>query len=196
MKFNNYICRHNSFFFIYCFVKYLRLKDINDNNIIRMYNSISKEILKMDLSELNRGIWDLIIKYKNKDFDLCKYGLKEYYTVLQHLELMKNNKNFCIEYEIYRGCSTPNCTPPETMKEFFSPSFNFNEEYITQYNIIYLLDELFQNTINYCPKCQWKEGKINTKSSPKYFKNYISISPSIFLFLTFEDNLNEEFVYL
>ena len=106
---------------------------------------------------------------------------------------MKNNKFFCIEYEINRGCSTKNCTPPETIKEFFSPSINFNEEYITQYNIVYLLDELFSNTVNYCTKCQWKNGKINSSSSPKYYKNYMSISPPIFMFLTFEDNLNEEF---
>ena len=66
---------------------------------------------------------------------------------------MKNNKFFCIEYEMNRGCSTKNCTPPETIKEFFSPSINFNEEYITQYNIVYLLDELFSNTVNYCTKC-------------------------------------------
>jgi len=54
-----------------------------------MYNLICKEILKMELPDLNRGIWDLILKYKNSEFDLCKYGFKEYYTVLQHLELMK-----------------------------------------------------------------------------------------------------------
>jgi len=54
-----------------------------------MYNLIYKEILKMELSDLNRGIWVLILKYKNSEFDLSKYGFKEYYTVLQHLELMK-----------------------------------------------------------------------------------------------------------
>ena len=35
---------------------------------------------------------------------------------------------------MYKGCSNKNCTPPETIKEYFSPSINFNEEYIT--NII------------------------------------------------------------
>ena len=36
-----------------------------------MYNLICKEILKMELPDLNRGIWDLILKYKNSEFDLC-----------------------------------------------------------------------------------------------------------------------------
>ena len=55
-------------------------------------------------------------------------------NILQHLEWMKNNKYFSIEYEMNRGCSTKNSTPPENIKEYFSPSINFNEEYIVQYN--------------------------------------------------------------
>ena len=98
-----------------------RLKDIKDNYAINMYNIISKEILKMELVNLNKGIWNILSKYKNNNFDLTKYGFKEYYTVLQHLEIMKNNKFFCIEYEVFKGCSTPNCTLPKKIKEFFSP---------------------------------------------------------------------------
>ena len=194
LKYNNYSCRHDSFFFIYSFIIYPKLKDVKDNNIINMYNSISKEILKMDLTQLNNGIWNLILQYKNNEFDLSKYGFKQYYTVLQHLENMKNNKYFCIEYEMLRGCNTPNCLPPESVKEYFSTSINFNEDYITQYNITYLIDELFSNTITYCAKCQWKKGKILKNCSPKYYKNYIKINPSDYLFITFEDNLKENFI--
>ena len=82
LKFNEYSCRHDSFFFLYCFVLYPRLKDIKDNVIIKMYNLMVKEILKMDLDELNKGVWDLILNYKNKEFDLSKYCFKEYFTVL------------------------------------------------------------------------------------------------------------------
>ena len=39
----------------------------------------------MDLDDLNKGIWDLILNYKNDQFDLSRYGFKEYFTVLQHL---------------------------------------------------------------------------------------------------------------
>ena len=92
---------------------------------------MAKEILKIDLDELNNGILDLILNYKNKEFDLSKYCFKEYFTLLQHLELMKNNKYFCIENEMYWGCRIKNCNPSENIKKYFSPSKNFNEEYIT-----------------------------------------------------------------
>ena len=165
---------------------YPKLKDVKDNNIVNMYNMISKEILKMDITELNKGIWNLILKYKNLEFALSKYGFKQYYTVLQHLENMKSNKYFCFKYDMLKGCSTPNCTPAENVTEYFSPSINFNEEYIIQYNIKYLIDELFSNSITYCTKCQWKDGVIQKNSSPKYYKNYIKINPPNYLFITFE----------
>ena len=38
---------------------------------------MAKELLKMDLDELNNGIWNLILNYKNNEFDLSKYCFKE-----------------------------------------------------------------------------------------------------------------------
>ena len=38
---------------------------------------MAKEILKMDLDELNKGVWDLILNYINKEFNLSKYFFKE-----------------------------------------------------------------------------------------------------------------------
>ena len=46
---------------------------------------MAKEILKMEIGELNNGIWDLILNYKNNDFVISRYGFKEYFTELQHL---------------------------------------------------------------------------------------------------------------
>ena len=68
-----------------------------------------------------------------------------------------------------RGSSTKNYTLPEAIKNF-SLSIYYNEKYITQYNIVYLLDRLFSYTLNYCTKCQWKDAKINYNSFPKYYK--------------------------
>ena len=136
----------------------------------------------MDLNTLNKRIWELLSKYKNIDLDLTKYGYKEYYTILQYLEFMKSNKFFCIEYEIFQGCSTPNCNKKKKKIEFFSPSINFNEEYLTQYNVTYLLEELFQNTNTYCTKCQWRDGVILKNRPPKYFKNFTEIKTPKFLF--------------
>ena len=45
LKFKKYSFRHDSFFFLYCFVIYSCLKDITDNEIIKMYNLMDKEIL-------------------------------------------------------------------------------------------------------------------------------------------------------
>ena len=39
----------NSFFLIYIFIIYNKLKLINDDDIIKNYNEIAKELLKMNL---------------------------------------------------------------------------------------------------------------------------------------------------
>ena len=42
--------------------------------MIKSYNTIAKELLKMNLSELNNGIWPIISKFKNNKLDLTKIG--------------------------------------------------------------------------------------------------------------------------
>ena len=42
-------------------------------------------------------------------------------------------------------------------------------------------------------KYQWKNGVPDKKSSPKYFKNYTNITLPLFIFISFEDNLNDRF---
>ena len=37
---------------------------------------------------------------------------------------------------MYRGCIIKNCTSPETIKQYFSLSINFNEDKITKFNIV------------------------------------------------------------
>ena len=155
---------------IYCFIIYTKLKDCKDNEIIINYNKLAKEILKLDLIGLNDGIWNLIEKFKTSNFDLSKVGFKEYYTILKHLENMKNNKYFCIKYKIMKGCSTPKCVETSTNYEFFSSTINFNEEYILQYNVFNLIEILFSNINTYCTKCQWKDGTIIKNTAPNFSK--------------------------
>ena len=62
-----------------------------------------------------------------------------------------------------------------------------------QYNIPSLIDLLFANTYNFCTKCQWKDGKIISEESPKYYKIYSNIELPDFIFISFESELNEEF---
>ena len=55
------------------------------------------------------------------------------------------------------------------------------------------LDYLFRNINSYCVKCQWKNRVSDKNSSPKYFKNYTNIILPLFIFISFEDNLNDRF---
>ena len=72
----------------------------------------------MNLEDLNKGIWDLLERYKTVNVDLTKYGFKQYFTVLQHTQNLNKNKYFCIEYNVYEGCSKNNCIKPILKKSF------------------------------------------------------------------------------
>ena len=60
-------------------------------NIINLYNKISETILSMFINELNNEIQDVIDKLNTKGFDLTINGYKQYYTVMQLIENLKNN---------------------------------------------------------------------------------------------------------
>ena len=47
--------------------------------------------------------------------------------------------------------------------------------------------------LSYYVKCKWKDGILDKNNYPKYFKNFQNIVPPMFLFFSFEDNLNEDF---
>ena len=193
LKFVSYSCRHDTFFLLYTFVIFDKVKNEKQNEVIDIYNKICQELLQMDLKNLNKGIWDLLDKYKTDRVDLTKYGYKEYFPVLQHTENLNKNKYFCIEYNLYEGCSKNNCIKPSLKKEFFSAAININEEIWKFYSIENYLDALFANMLSYCVECQWKDGIPDKSNSPKYFKNFQNLVPPMFLFFSFEDNLNEDF---
>ena len=147
----------------------------------------------MTLPELNSGIWNLLNKQQFKNFNLKEYGYKQFFSIMQHIENFKNQEFFCIKYSLIEGCSNLNCTKTLIKEEYFSPSINFNEEYWIQYDIPNFLDYLFRNINSYCVKCQWKDGLSDQKTLPKYFKNFTNIITPLFLFISFEDNLNANF---
>ena len=185
LKYNNFSCRHDTFFLIYAFIIYDKLKDYDKEDSIKYYNLITKDLLKMTLPELNSSIWNLLNKQQFKNFNLKEYGYKQFFSIMQHIENFKNQEFFCIKYSLIEGCSNLNCTKTLIKEEYFSPSINFNEEYWIQYDIPNFLDYLFRNINSYCVKCQWKEHK--------YFKNLTNIITPLFLFISFEDNLNANF---
>ena len=64
LKYNNYNCRNDSFFFLYIFIMNDDLLNIKNNKIIKIFNIISNDILKAGIKELNEGIWNINDKYK------------------------------------------------------------------------------------------------------------------------------------
>ena len=52
---------------------------------------------------------------------------------------------------------------------------------------------MFRNTNSNSVKCQWKNGVADKNYSPKYFKNYTNVVPPLFIFISFEYNLNDRF---
>ena len=103
-------CRHDSFFFFYSFIIYPLLKNKKNEPIIEVYNKITNEILTSTKEDLNNGIWNILFNNKNNYIDLTEEGFKQYYTVLQDIQFLKNIPNFCIKYKKLEGCSSNNCT--------------------------------------------------------------------------------------
>ena len=54
----------NTFFLLYRFVIFNKVKKENQNKVIDIYYKICQELLQMDLKDLNKGIWDLFDRYK------------------------------------------------------------------------------------------------------------------------------------
>ena len=105
LKFASYSCRHDTFFLLYTFIIFDKVKIEKKDEVIDIYNKICQELLQMDLVDLNKGIWEVLDRYKTEKVDLTKYGYKEYFPVLQHTQNLNKNKYFCIEYNLYEGCS-------------------------------------------------------------------------------------------
>ena len=49
--------------------------------IIKVYNNISKELLNMNIDQLNKGIWILLTNFKSPNLDLTSKGFKQFFTV-------------------------------------------------------------------------------------------------------------------
>ena len=97
LKFASYSCRHDTFFLLYTFIIFDKVKIEKKDEVIDIYNKICQELLQMDLVDLNKGIWEVLDRYKTEKVDLTKYGYKEYFPVLQHTQNLNKNKYFCIE---------------------------------------------------------------------------------------------------
>jgi len=70
LKYDNFSYRHDLFFLICIFIIYNKLKLVNYDDIIKKCDEIDKELLKMNLSELNKRIWPILSKFKDNKFNL------------------------------------------------------------------------------------------------------------------------------
>ena len=52
------------------------------NYIVDLYNMISEDILNLNETELNNGIWNIIDRYKN-NYEFLKQEYQEYNTIRQ-----------------------------------------------------------------------------------------------------------------
>lgn len=93
---------------IYALVIYEVIKDFKENDILNIYNDISQSLLKMNLEELNKGIWDILIKKRSSILDLTNLGFKQFYTIMQYINNFKNIDKFCIQYTLIEGCNNVN----------------------------------------------------------------------------------------
>ena len=105
LRFNMFSCRHDSFFFLYSFIIYPILKKIKNDPIIDICNKISNTILTSTKKELDKGIWNILSRNKNKFIDLTVERFRKYYTVLQVIQFLKNKPDFFIKYKLIEGWS-------------------------------------------------------------------------------------------
>ena len=79
----------------------------------------------------DKGIWKLLDKYKMPECDLINNNMmyKQFKTINQVLNLLKNKRLFCIQYNLYEGCTI--CTTPKLNDKFLSPCVK-----ITKNNLI------------------------------------------------------------
>ena len=69
LKFVSYSCRHDTFFLLYTFIIFNKVKIEKKDEVIDIYNKICQELLQMDLEDLNKGILDLLDRYKTEKVD-------------------------------------------------------------------------------------------------------------------------------
>ena len=181
-------CRYDTFFylFVYTIMPYLNKNQDNyKDEILNNLKCISLELLQVGKDILDKGIWELLAKYKSKNFDLCNdlTYYKKFNSFLQCINLLKNNSNFCIRYKVNEGCSI--CTPPVISEQYYIPFIEISKkEILSKKSISEIINNLFINSSNVCIKCGYdQEKKI---ISQRFYKIYTERENPLFLFLVFE----------
>ena len=106
-------------------------KIVNPNNI-DILNLISNDIIKLNNSELNLGIWRIIDNYK-ENYPIFKKYYKEENSITQLFEILNNNDIFCFKYNSIEGCSI--CTPSINKTNYLNSIILYDINYLNLFNI-------------------------------------------------------------
>ena len=192
LKFNRFSCRYDTFFLIYAFVikSYLMKIKIDCNNyILDLYNMVSQDILNLNESELNNGIWHIIDRYKH-NYEFLQQEYQEYNTIRQLLDKFEKNDIFCFKYNCIEGCT--NCIPPIQSEKYLPPVLCFDNNYINMYSISGLIYYHLKNTNSVCYKCGYYKEKIIDENIKNYYISITKVECPQFIMIGFEFSLPED----
>lgn len=111
MKWNNNTCRHDCFFFLFTYLIY---PNFGDNNIVeicilKILINIYKELFSNNLNIVKIGIWKLLEKYKNYNFDLttAKTYYKQFNSFLHTINLLNGIPEFSLQLNSFERYNLP-----------------------------------------------------------------------------------------
>ena len=187
-KLNNFSCRYDTFMFIYTFAIKPNLEKndclkMDNYEIVKFFNILSNDILKLNTETLGKGIWNILDNYK-ANYSFINDGYKQYYSIFQLFFRLEKNPLFCFKYKSIEGCS--NCTNAKTEEIFFSPIINFDTVYINMFNIEGLIKNFLKNENSVCSKCGYFNDKIIDENDKKYFRIITNIDYPLFFFIGFD----------
>ena len=169
-------------FFIYCFAIrakiYKEIEKIN-NSKLNYIEKIAEILLKNNKEIYDQGIWELFEKYKisNKSY------YKQYNSIIQALNMLKNIEIFCLKYNLIEGCSL--CTIAKDSIKYLSPFIEIKEIDLQKINILEdIIKNKLTNVQSVCPLCGYNQN--NKIISQTYFKIYNKFVAAKFLFITLE----------
>ena len=193
LSFNNFSCRYDTFTFIYTFsiknILTFNENNIGVNEIIELYNNITNDILSLTEDELNRGIWNIIDRYK-KNYQFLNQGYQEYYTIRQLFNNFDGNEQFCFKYTCLEGCT--NCMSPKETLKYLPVVISFDNNYIHMFDIVGLIYNHLKNSNSVCFKCGYKEDYIIDENIKNYYTVITKVECPKIIIIGFEFSLPED----
>ena len=121
----------------------------NNNDIFQKIEKISDILLKSNKKKLENGIWNILENNKTESFDLAtkENKFKQFNSIMQVLNLMKNIEIFCIKYNLFEGCSI--LKSPVNCTEYLSPSISVTKnDLLKKANIEILIKNKLANILS------------------------------------------------